>query len=628
MVALLALQSVGLAASSAQTLDEPSQVDGPLQVDGPSQIEGPSSADGPSAADEIYVEEDGDAVLVYESDTTDGPNHTEFGVDVAENLAYVLVEDPVEGTPDVTGGFEASANRTGITADGNLSAPRPEILEAFDLTLSGETTSETSRADFDLSTTIRDDQGTSQLIESARTNGTVRTTADRLVASATLEVDTAIPLPENTHERLSVSLREDGDAYVLSMAESRVVDPRFDDAPQNRSAAARALEAQYGSFASELGGTATVDVERFDRETVGEEVRLEQAYTVRFEGIDEGVEEILQRSLPRESSVDREQVEAIADGLADVDVQEMDLAYRIDGDGVSGSLDVDVANYGPLASAYFDVIGSLEESDETGIDVERMEKRFEAQRAADLEREVTWSANVTHPDAERLTATVDVASRTENWSDYADELQARDVPVLATRYDVTGGVADDAVTLEGSASITGERLYEEILRGLPEKEQLSDDDDPSIERVLRDARPEKARLVTTYDADGFSLEAGAAFGNLSALRDAITADDDLPAVTEVVGRFDADGERTIVRVTDAVDGDPTESDVRALPYVDDETTIYMPGEGDREFASMDVDRAETFLESVGSSSAFGPGFGAVAALAALVGAALLMARRE
>lgn len=611
MVAVLALQGVGGAFAASG---------GPV-ADGPSQ---PADA---SPADEIYVEENGDAVLVYESSSGDGPNRTEFGVDVAENVAYVLVEDPVEGPPDVTGGLEATANRTAITADGNLTASRPETLEAFDLALSSETTSETARTDLDLTATVRDESGTSRLIDSAWTNGTVRTTADRLVASATLDVDPAIPVPENTHQSLAFDLREDGDAYVLSMAESRPVDPLVGDAPQNRSAAVRALESQYESLAGQLNGTATVDVEEFDREDIGDQVRVEQAYTVRFEGIDESVGAMLERDILRESSVDRDQAEALAESLADVDVRELSLEYRVDADGVSGNLDVDVANYGPLVSAYFDLVTTLEDSSSEGIDAERMAERFEAQRAADLERTVTWSANLTHPDDERVTATVDVASRTDNRSAFVDELRARDVPVLTTRYDVTGGIDDEEITVDGAASVSGERLYEELLRGLQADEQLSSPG-PSIENAIRDSRPQKARLVTTYDADGFRFEAGATFGNLSALRDAISAEADLPPVTEAVGRQDATSGETVVRVSNAVGTDATESSVRELPYVDEGTTIYMPGEGDREFPSMDVDRAESFLEGVEGSSAFGPGFGVVATVVGLLGAGLLLSRRR
>lgn len=585
------------------------------------------SAETTSPADEIYVEENGDAVLVYESGSAGDANRTEFGVDVDENVAYLLLlEDPVANTSGMTGGLEATANRTAISADGNLSMPRPDALEAFSLTATGETTRETSRGDLTLSTTLRDESGTSNLLTAATTNGTVTTTADRLTASADLHVDSAIPLPENAHESLDFALREDGDAFVLSMDESRSVTARSDDVARNRSAAVRGLRSQYDSLASEMGGTATVDVESYSVENASDHLRVEETYTVRFEGIDEGIGTLVRDELAEGSEIDADQVDALASGLRDVDVDEFAVEYRIDGDGLRGSLDVDVANYSSLAMAYFDAVGSIDQSQSDEAEIERMENQFEAQRAADLEQRFTWTGNLTQPDEERVGAALEVQSRAENWEAYVEELQARDVPVFTSRYEIDGDVDDDRVTVDGSVAVAGERLYAELLRGLDDQQASAMD--RSTARAIRDSRPEKARLVTTYGADGFHLEAGAAFGNLSALRDAIAEASDLPIVTEAVGRSDGDGGETTVRVAGAVSADASESSVRALPYVDDDTTVYMPGEGDREFPSMDVDRAETFLQSVEGSSAFGPGFGAIAAIAALLGAALVLVRRD
>lgn len=608
VAALVLVQAVGLGVAAAG-----------VQADGTT-----SAADGnASAADEVYVEDDGDVVLVYDG-STDGLNRTEFGVDVTENLAYLLVEEPVEGTPEVEGGLAASANRTAIVAAGNLSAPRPDSLETLDLDASGVTTTETSRADLSLSTTWLDETGLTQAVASATTNGTVTTTADRLTVAADLEADVAIPMPQSARESLDFSLRETDDAYVVSIDQSRSVDPRFGTAPTNRSQAARTLEFTYGSLAQQLGGSASVDLESFETSEEGDRVRVQQTYTARLEGIDDGIGEMLRADLADDPEVSGERVDALANAIEDVDIDELRVEYAVDADGLTGSLAVDVGNYGPLATAYFELVGSLDGAADVGADVERMEQRFEAQQAANLEQRFTWSGNLTHPDSERVSADLEMATRTDNWEAYVDELRDRDVPILESRYELDGSVADDRVEFEGDLSVSGDRLYAELLRGVPESTDASSNQ-PMLD-AIRDSRPETARLVTTYGEDGFHLEAGAAFGNLSALRDAVAERADLPTVTEAVGRFDQGSGETTVRVASAVSADASESSVRALPAVDDGTTIYMPGEGDREFPSMDVERAETFLEqaSVGS----GPGFGAFAAIVALLGAAFLLVRRE
>jgi PGF-CTERM protein len=94
----------------------------------------------------------------------------------------------------------------------------------------------------------------------------------------------------------------------------------------------------------------------------------------------------------------------------------------------------------------------------------------------------------------------------------------------------------------------------------------------------------------------------------------------------VVGRANETGGETVVRVPGAVSGTPTEQRVRSLSGVGEETTVHLPGEWDREFPAMDVERARNFLSDDGTGSS-GPGFGVLAAVAALLAAGLLGRRR-
>ena len=594
----------------------------------PTRVASQEMPDDPlTPADEIYVEGDGDVVAVYDdSGTTGDVNRTEFGVDVSENLAYFRMTDPVTGEPDVTGGFSAFADRTSVAAEGNVSTARPEALESFEFDASGVTNEDTSRADLSLSTTILDESGMSQAIRSGTTNGSIAMTADRLTASGKLDVRTEIPIPQRSQESVNVSLREDGGEYVLSVEQSRVADPTYRPIPESRSEARELLAPQFQAVARQFGGSATLDLHEYDVSEAGSMVRLDRAYTVRFQGIDEGLTRQIRRQLQRNPDVTAAQAEQLASAVDAVQIDQLDVRYEVDGGGVTGSANVEVGNYASLVTSYLDVVASMESESTGEIDVERVRKRLDAQRAADLERRFTWSGNLSHPDSQSVSAAFAAHASTTNWAEYVDELQVRDVPVIESRYRIEGGVTEDAITFEGNASLSGERLYEELFRFAPSEAEASPKLTPLL-GAFRDSRPEKAKLVTAYDADGLHVEAGAAFGNLSVLRDALHETTGVPAASEVVGRANQQSGEAFVRVPDATGEQPSKASVRSLTYVDEGTTIHMPGDWDREFPSMDVERAEAFLEDPRSTSS-GPGFGPIAALVAIVGAGFLLARRD
>lgn len=601
-----------------------------------------------SPADEIYVQDDGDAILVYDSaSSVGGPNRTEFGVDVAENVAYALVTDTVEGTPSVEGALAMTANRSAIWADGNLSLPRPEPLQSFTLDASGVTTDETARSDLSAAATVTDESGMSQAVDAASTEGTITITANQVTASGTFDVDTVIPLPERSQQLHNYSIRETESGYVLDVEQRQSVDARFVDTYRNRTRQKQLLKAQYGMLVGDAGSVG-VEFDRLDVTENGEQARLDHAYTVRVAGVEDRGGELLRQALAESPRISTAQADELVAALKTVEINRLQVEYSVTEDGAAGSFHVDVDEYGPLAMAYFDILGSMEDRSALGVDVERMEKRFEAQRAANLEQYLNWSGSLSHPDSESVAAELEFHATNDNWAAYVDELDARDIPHLTSRYDIEGAIEDDRLSFQGNASVSGDQLYRELLRSLPSQGtpgtgptgsglsalfgapgqgELSEEA-AALVRGLRDSRPRTAKMVARYDSDGVRFEAGAAFGNLSALRDALVEQTGSPMVTSVVGREDSQGGGTYVRVSNAVGGDATESDVRALAAVDAGTTIHMPGEGDRDFPSMDVDRARNFLGLGETSGGIGPGFGPIAGLVAILGAAFVLRRRH
>lgn len=578
-------------------------------------------------ADEIYVTDDGEAVLVYESTPSDaGPKRTEFGVDVAENLAYLLVTDPVETEPDVRGHLTVGATRTSLRGEGDLSFPRPDALEAFELEVESESTADTSRSDVSLAATLRDESGFTGLIHSAETSGTVTTTGDGLTASGSLDVRSNVPL--GAANSFDATLSETDSGYTLTVDRSGPVPNALADRWANRSSAKRLLRIQYEGMARLFDGSATINLQEHAVTETDGRTRIDQAYTVRFTGIDEGIESMVREQLSGNPDLSGEEAGRMASQLTEVRIDEARLSYEVDGRDLTGEFSLDVSNYDDFALAYVEIAQATNPRATTGAAIERARAQFEAQDAADLEQRFTWNASLDHPESETVRAEVEAKSRSTNWSAYADELERRDLPFFESSAHLTGGIDGDRVQFSGEASMEGEGLHRELLRAMPDEAQLS----PQAVAILdglRESKPQKAKLTAAYDEDGLRIEAGAEFSTLAAVRDALHENVGVPPISEAVGRSD-DAESTVVlRVEDAVGAQPTDADVRALSFVDEDTVVHLPGEWDREFPRMDVDRAEDFLSDVlPSTGSSGPGFGPVVAVAALLAAGGLLARHR
>lgn len=577
------------------------------------------------AADEIYVEGNGDAVLVYESEgQSDSFDRFEFGTSVDANLAYMLLTDSVEEEPEVRGRFGLTAARQSLAADGNISFPRPDALQEFDLDASARSNENTSRADFSMSTVFQDQSGVSALLSEASTTGEMTTSGDRFTLDTSFQASTNVPMVQE--QSLDASLTESGDTYTLEVDWDRPVTRRQAQLWANESIAERRLQQQVQAIALAAGGSATVDLQENTVTRSGNTPRLSQEYTVEVTGIDEALEQQVQRSLERDPQFSSEQARRVASSIGDLQINEASVQYTVEGREITGEVTLDVGGFNDLLLAYLEVLESMDAGGaEFGANVEQLRGQFEAQQAAGLEQTFSWDASLATGEGSNLTLDLAAQLRSTNWGAYVDEVQSRDLPFVATSAALTGDIAGDRVELAGNASMTGEALFGQLFQGLPSGDEMSGETGAML-NGLRDSNPQQAALEASYGADGLRIEGAAAFGNLAALRDAISNESDLPTVTEIVGRADEDGGASYVRVSGAVGEDASESDVRALAYVDEETTIYMPGEGERDFPSMDTERAREFLGQ--SSGSDGPGFGPFVAIAALAAVALLGYRRR
>lgn len=582
-------------------------------------------------ADEVYVTEEGDAVLVFQGEERTSDATAEYGLTVDEGLAYLLVENPDAGDGSVTAGFSAAITQAAMTASGNLTAPKPEGLESLSVNLEAVTNEQESRFDATFSSTLSSAGGLGMVLQRASTDGAISMGADRLQAKGNFEVASRMGM-SGPQTSMSVSLREQDGTYTVEISQDRVVSEFAAEQWRTREVARETVERQFGMVAMGLGGQSSVSIDSYSFSETGDgRYRLDITYTATLSGVEGRLEQVLATQLARTGELSQAQAEKLAADLRAVTINEASFSFETGGGTVSGSFALDVGNYGDLLLTYFDVAEDLGASGTTLQSLERARKTYEAQRAAGLTYELSWSGSI--EAGQQTTIDAELHQGTTNWQAYVDKLQARDVPVFATRYALAAETRGDRLRLTGSATYEGDRI---VTRFVNQVLNASDVPERSatVLRGFKRADLEKAKVAATLD-ERLRIEAGAKFGNMAVLRQALAGMPQVPVFDSVVGRTEGGATTTYVRVSGAVSGDAGESDVRSLPAVGPDTTVHLPGTWDREFPTMDTQRAREFLElgediGVGTTtvSGGGPGFGPVVALVALLALALLAVRRE
>ena len=583
------------------------------------------------AADEAYVESDGDVVLVYEEDGGD-LDTGEFGIDVEQGLAYMLLEGGDVGAGDVSGNITASATESELTADGQLSMPKPDQLESLSLDLETVVNDQQSTFDAVFTSTISDMGRMSALLQSASTQGSISMSTDRLQAQGQFAVNSRLAA-QGSDASFSFSVREQDGTYTIEADQKQQVSGFAADSWRTREAAKQRLVAQFGAIARGLGGDAAVTIDRYSFSETQEGGQVDIAYTVTIRNVESQLETLLVSQLTSSGELNRSQAQRLASDLTAVSVNELSLTYESGQQSVTGSFTIDVENYGDLAMTYFALADDLGADQTTLQSVERIRKNFEAQRAADVTNELTWQGNVSV--GQTATVNAEIHQEVTNWQAYLSEAESRGLPTYDTSFSLGATTEGDRIEMDGSASYAGDRV---VTRGVNQLLNASDMDPEAVEtlRAFRNADLQKAKFAASF-GETLTMEMGATFGDMSALVDHLADTTAMPAFDGVVGRLENDTTRTYVRQSGAVSGSASESDVRELDGVGPDTTIHMPGDWDREFPSMDTERASNFVGAAsggddgsggGGSFGSGPGFGVVAAVVGLLAAALWAVRRE
>ena len=360
-----------------------------------------------------------------------------------------------------------------------------------------------------------------------------------------------------------------------------------------------------------------------------------------------------------EFNLTRAEASAIATNVTALTIERASVDYRMGQQSVAGSADIQLENYNDAFLSGLDALAAYSPPEgEVGFDSEQLENvraRIEAQRDAELTRRYSLSATHTLESQSQAVIELQAQSRTENWQAYVAELESRDITVGSQEYSLSAETDGENVVANGSLTVEREGLVSDAVDQFLNTTEAGAEEDEEVAqarsfvRAFREAGFEKARTDITVTEGNVTVEAGAKFDDMAAFRDVLQQSGRLDlSITRVVGQQNETGAlNQYVYAQGAVSANASESEVRELSVVDEDTTVNMPGTYDRSFPEMDTERAYRYLElepptptptadggdggdgGGGETDTGGqPGFGAAAALVALVAAALLAHRRR
>lgn len=622
-------------------------------------------------ADELYINDDGSGVLVYTNETDGEVDEVKLGADVGEGLAHILVSGENTENENVEGEMSAVLEEDRFSADGVLTMEQPPELEELDVEVVGKQTAETSEFDADVYALMSAESGGIQqvstagtgtaqsgiqtqaqqqrMFESASTSGDVEVTADTFSSSGSVDVDFGTsPMTSSPDETFAFELGETENGYELSVTDSGTVyNSSFVNQVEQWETEAKAkatLEERYAQTADELGGDVTVEIDshEFRKQDQQNEFRdtywKEIEYTVTFEGIDEGLEDALAEELADDPTTDLsdDDAERIASQVTEVEIETVEFDMTSGDEGFEANWNVQINDYTPVVKGMVEISESTmdeEQEDAFGENFENVTEMIEAQRAADLRSTLEWEANVAYTDDNRIELEATATGDTENYDAYTDELADRGVDVgeQETSFEFNAYTEDGEVTVDGNVEVGMDDLAEEFLTSATTSMQQDSDELGSFASALEDSELEIAKVDVDVDSETVEIEAGAKFNDTESLIEDGVLGDNL-AVTQIAGQNEDDEVATYVYVQDLeTDEQMSEDDLAELGLVDDDTEVYEPGEGDRDFPEMDTEAAANYLgvDLEGEDGEGMPGFGftgAVAALGAVL--AVLLARRE
>jgi len=618
LVAVLIVTSISFGAVGATSLDG-----GELATDGDDAVE---------AADEVYELDDG-VVAVYEGEDElddDDLSAVEFSGDVTTGLVNAVVEGEHDGDEDVVGEVNLLLDEEQFVGAGDLTVDHYGEISDLDVNVEGEQSSSNSYLDASGSVEVSD--AVQPMV--AGSTGTIDVSSDSMQLDAGVNMEYAHGMGDETEQVTETVIETTGNDVVVSQTEENRVVHFNAQEWESEENVEQMLQMQYDGMAQELGGHAEVTVHshEFHEETETEPATVDVDYTIELVDVRDSLGDVIVEELEADPAIDldAEESAALADAFNEIEINEISVTDVETGDGMSIDVTADIENYEDALQSYMHAAVDDDVVEEE--DIEEMDAAFEAQSASDLQQTIEWDVGV---DTETAGSDVefDVQYTTENWDSYIDEYSDRvgDTPNDMT-FSLTATGDSDTVDVQVDGEVERgdfiDQAIEYIVADMEDDPSVSDSDVKFFE-ALNDADLQVAKSDIIFAEDTVEFRASGQFDELDALQE--LGGDDAANVAHIM-TDDSDGELNgYVYLDESLD------DVENSDYVDADTQVYAADEHDEEFPRMDTEEVADYLGvehgelTDDTSDDSIPGFGvpvAVAALAAILGAALFLARRQ
>ena len=621
-------------------------------------VDATTSADNDTveSADEIFVHENGDAVLVYEqNDSTDGTAATatgHLGLNVTEGLMHVLVRDDIEEETNVTGGAQVVLTPSSLAGNGSFQAPRPENLESLDVDVSAKRTESdaSARANFDMTYVDDSEYSMTSTVESASTDGQMSVAANEFSTSGSANVQYAEDL--GTVQHREYTLEEGTNQYRLQASEEYYVSSYFASQWNTEENATETIEQQYASIATALGGSADVRVSSYSfTEADDGRMLLDIEYQIVYSNIDDALGQQVAQSITNAEDVEvsTETAEAVGDAVADLNVDRVHATLDAEGKSMQAAWDVQLSEYEPLVDAGLDLAEEASDDENVTEQIQTARKQYEAMKASEFVQTYSWEGSLSSPSEDAVRVQGSFQFDTQNYEAYVAELESRDLPTGGSvSFTATAQTEGEEVVAEMEYSVEQENLVDQTLDSLMESadstSNMSSTD--SVQRFVeafQRSEFEKAKMNVNVGSDEVTFQAGASFENMTSFRSVMEDEfgGDIASMNANLG----EDSKAYVAVEGAFGENASESEVRAHKAVGEDTAIHLPGDWDpasQSFPKMDQEEARDYLgieepetttsDGTGTDEAANgsgglPGFGASAAFAAVAAVSALLLGR-
>ncbi|UTF54918.1 hypothetical protein [Natronosalvus rutilus] len=592
----------------------------------------------PDEADEVYVSENGDAVLVYEEASNDSDAEAvsgTFGIETQTGLMHALygadfteMDENVSEELGVVGDASFRMSPESVTSAADLTFRDVDAYDEFSADVDLEQSRTTYSANADLAMVINESNVVEEE-ESVEISAQTKTTATTLTSSGTMTVEEET-LIASDDTAIDMTLTQSDDQYDLSVSETRALSEYEQNNWATEEDARAALDRQFQSVAMNFGGEYDLTLESYSYDDSGESPTVDLEYSVTFTGISDQVSDMIAMQLQNDPELDLDETEAraIADRLAELQIEELQFSVETDGSAVVMDWDAEIHNYDQVVLGVIEIAESLDDvDDELADQFDEARQMIEAQKEADLVQTTEYDLSMTQAPNEtsvQFSSSVD----TENWGDYVDELEERDVEqfIAETTLSFEAETVDGDVTVEYDYAAEDDALLERILdeyeRMAEEDPMIGDEFTEAIEN-FRAAEFETARATMSITEEEAEFETAAAFGNMTELEGVPFETEDGLTVTAVHGETENATTTMYVTVEGFVGEDADEAEVREQRQVGEDTTVHQPGEWDREFPSINEDEVRSFLEEGEDDDSLLPISTTAAAAAGIAGVAVI-----